>query len=249
MPEDRNKSYDLHIDPDLLKIMPKPKVGADDAGRPRQLEPKEPCDSRIDRRSPDEIPEIDPETGEPDFPEKTDSHFLDIDPDLLEIMPKPVLGAETWLSVESPATEQCPVEEKAGKSDTLELMSKTAKMARLERELERGPLTSLGMPENTTALLAYVFGWVSGLIVLLAEKKNNFVRRHAAQSFVVCGVLSSLYFLVPFVLDVELRKSLIIAINTVIAGISGWLMYSAYRKRSADIRVIRAVVDAVLRLL
>lgn len=50
--------------------------------------------------------------------------------------------------------------------------------------------TSLGIPERWERVLAYAFGWVSGLILLLVEHRNQTVRRHAAQSVVIFGVLS-----------------------------------------------------------
>jgi uncharacterized membrane protein len=45
-----------------------------------------------------------------------------------------------------------------------------------------------GMSENVAALLAYVFGWITGIIFLLIDKRP-FVRFHAAQSIVVFGGL------------------------------------------------------------
>jgi uncharacterized membrane protein len=53
--------------------------------------------------------------------------------------------------------------------------------------------TSLGVTENVGGVLAYLFGWVSGLIILLLEQKNGFVRFHAMQSIllsVAIGMLS-----------------------------------------------------------
>lgn len=50
--------------------------------------------------------------------------------------------------------------------------------------------TSLGIPERWERVLAYAFGWVSGLILLLVEHRNQTVRRHAAQSVVIFGALS-----------------------------------------------------------
>ena len=41
-----------------------------------------------------------------------------------------------------------------------------------------------GLSENLAALLSYVFGWVTGLIFLLLDKRP-YVRFHAAQSIVV----------------------------------------------------------------
>ena len=50
--------------------------------------------------------------------------------------------------------------------------------------------TSLGIQENIEALIAYLIGFVSGIALLILEKKNEFVRFHAAQSTVVfLGIL------------------------------------------------------------
>lgn len=42
--------------------------------------------------------------------------------------------------------------------------------------------TSLGLDENLAAALAYILGWLSGLVIVLIEKENKFVRFHAYQS-------------------------------------------------------------------
>ncbi|ACJ16142.1 Hypothetical membrane protein, conserved [Thermococcus onnurineus NA1] len=42
--------------------------------------------------------------------------------------------------------------------------------------------TSLGMEENVEALLAYVLGWLTGILFLVLEKESDFVRFHAMQS-------------------------------------------------------------------
>src|SRR5215470_5723549 len=45
-----------------------------------------------------------------------------------------------------------------------------------------------GLAENVAALLSYVFGWITGIIMFLIDKRP-FVRFHAAQSIVVFGAL------------------------------------------------------------
>ena len=50
--------------------------------------------------------------------------------------------------------------------------------------------TSGGLEENVAGLLCYIGFWISGLILLLLETKNRFVRFHAAQSIIVFGFLS-----------------------------------------------------------
>lgn len=48
---------------------------------------------------------------------------------------------------------------------------------------------------NTKALLTYVAGWITGLVFLLTEKEDKFVRFHAAQSMVVFGGLMIISFI------------------------------------------------------
>jgi len=50
--------------------------------------------------------------------------------------------------------------------------------------------TATGLEENVAGLLCYVLGWVTGIIFLLLEPANKFVRFHAIQSIIVFGALS-----------------------------------------------------------
>ena len=52
--------------------------------------------------------------------------------------------------------------------------------------------TSLGMRARTAGLLCYLFGWVSGLVLFLLERRSRFVRFHAMQSILFFGILSIL---------------------------------------------------------
>lgn len=47
-----------------------------------------------------------------------------------------------------------------------------------------------GLPKNMAAALCYVLGWVTGLVFLLVEKEDKFVRFHAMQSTVTFGILT-----------------------------------------------------------
>ena len=67
---------------------------------------------------------------------------------------------------------------------------------------ETGGRSSLNMPENIAALLAYLFGWVSGLIIFLIERESPFVRFHALQSLIFFGALTliiSIFSRIPLV--------------------------------------------------
>lgn len=50
--------------------------------------------------------------------------------------------------------------------------------------------TSTGLEENVAGLLCYVVGWITGLIFIIIEKDNKFVRFHAMQSIIVFGILT-----------------------------------------------------------
>jgi len=62
--------------------------------------------------------------------------------------------------------------------------------------------SSSGLQQNIAGFLCYLFGFISGLIFLLIEKKNSFIRFHAMQSilFWVVGVICSIFiFWIPVV--------------------------------------------------
>jgi uncharacterized membrane protein len=50
--------------------------------------------------------------------------------------------------------------------------------------------TSTGLQQNVAGLLCYVLGWITGIIFLVIEKDNKFVRFHAVQSIVVFGAIT-----------------------------------------------------------
>ncbi len=62
--------------------------------------------------------------------------------------------------------------------------------------------TSTGLTQNIAGLLCYLFGFVTGVIFLLIEKDNKFVRFHAYQSIVAFAflfILGIILSLIPFI--------------------------------------------------
>ena len=65
--------------------------------------------------------------------------------------------------------------------------------------------TSTGLEANVAGLLCYVLGWISGLVFILIEKENRFVRFHAMQSIATFGAITvasivlSILALIPFI--------------------------------------------------
>lgn len=90
-------------------------------------------------------------------------------------------------------------------------------------------MTSMGMRARTAGLLCYLFSWVGGLIFLLLERENRFVRFHARQSILFFGtmtILESVFSYIPYGF---------FGIGGVLGLVTfiGWivLMVSAYRGR------------------
>jgi len=49
------------------------------------------------------------------------------------------------------------------------------------------PTTSTGLDPNIAALLCYAGWWVSGIVFLIIEENDRFIRFHAFQSIIVFG--------------------------------------------------------------
>jgi uncharacterized membrane protein len=88
--------------------------------------------------------------------------------------------------------------------------------------------TSTGLDANLAAALTYLVGFVTGVIFLLVEKENRFVRFHAMQS--------TLLFLGIVILDILLQivpilGALVVFLLVIPASAILWLflMYKAYQ--------------------
>jgi uncharacterized membrane protein len=87
--------------------------------------------------------------------------------------------------------------------------------------------TSTGLRENVAGLLCYVLGWVSGIVLLLIEPDNTFVRFHAIQSIYVFGTLTVAGIILGWIPFIGVFFSWIISIVTFILWIV--LMVKAYQ--------------------
>jgi uncharacterized membrane protein len=58
--------------------------------------------------------------------------------------------------------------------------------------------TSTGLQENVAGLLCYLGWWISGVVLLLLEPDNKFVRFHAVQSIVVLGLINVVGWVLRF---------------------------------------------------
>jgi uncharacterized membrane protein len=109
------------------------------------------------------------------------------------------------------------------------------------------PVTDSGLAPNVAGALAYVLGPLTGILFLVVEKSNTFVRFHAAQSIVfsvawiavsivvtiistVLGVIPILGWLIGFALSIGL----------LFAGLGLWLllMFQAFSGREWELPLI-----------
>lgn len=87
--------------------------------------------------------------------------------------------------------------------------------------------TSTGINENVAGLLCYLLGWITGLIFILIEKENRFVRFHAMQSIITFGGLMVIGIVLGMIPALGLMLSLFISIGQLILWIL--LMIKAYQ--------------------
>ena len=59
--------------------------------------------------------------------------------------------------------------------------------------------TSTGIQPNVAGLLSYLLGFVTGIVFLIIEKDNRFVRFHAMQSIIVFGFLFVVNIILSFI--------------------------------------------------
>ena len=86
-----------------------------------------------------------------------------------------------------------------------------------------GP-TSLGIAERWERVLCYSLGWISGIVMLVIERENRNVRRHATQSMIVFGSLSILLFAIGLVGGLLGAIPLIGLLFGLVFGVAAWLV-------------------------
>ena len=97
---------------------------------------------------------------------------------------------------------------------------------------ETNNTASSGLQPNVAGLLCYLLTWVTGIIFLIIEKNNKFVRFHAFQSIIVFGVLWLIYVIFIWTVIVPI----IIWIVMVISWI--FLMIKAYQGKMFKVPLI-----------
>src|SRR4026207_1543995 len=88
--------------------------------------------------------------------------------------------------------------------------------------------TATGFDANVAAALTYLVGFVTGIIFLLVEKENKFVRFHAMQSTIVFAGIVAVDILLQIV---PILGALVVIFIVIPASEILWLllMYKAYQ--------------------
>ncbi len=108
--------------------------------------------------------------------------------------------------------------------------------------------SSTGLDSNIAGLLCYVLGWVTGLIFILIEKEDKFVRFHAAQSILFSAALTIIFILFDiFLFAVPVLWYLFMLLYSVLglAGFVVWimLMVKAYQGEEWKLPVVGDMAD------
>ena len=100
--------------------------------------------------------------------------------------------------------------------------------------------TSIGLQQNVNGLLCY-FGWfITGIIFLLIEKENKFVRFHAMQSIVTFGA----FFAIQLVLALTIVLIVLVPIVNIVSLIV-WvvLMVKSYQGEMFKLPIVGDVAE------
>jgi uncharacterized membrane protein len=115
--------------------------------------------------------------------------------------------------------------------------------------------TSFKMEAKNEALLSYLFWFFTGIFFFLFERKNRFVRFHAAQSTLLFGSLTLVYAVVKLIGLIPLLGTVILALpltcaSWVVLGIGGllwiFLMLMAYRGAYIKLPVVGEYADGLV---
>lgn len=109
--------------------------------------------------------------------------------------------------------------------------------------------TSTGLEENVAGLLAYLLGFITGIVFYVIEKENKFVRFHAMQSIITFGALFILsIIIIPIIAIVPIigwiigsLLSILIWIITIVLWIV--LMYKAYKGEKFKLPIVGNIAE------
>ena len=104
--------------------------------------------------------------------------------------------------------------------------------------------TSTGLEDNIVGLLCYLVWPVSGIIFLILEKENKFIRFHALQSIITIVALTIINFVLSFIPLIGWMLSPLVWL----LGVALWvvLMVKAYQNETFKLPVIGDICEQQL---
>jgi len=108
-----------------------------------------------------------------------------------------------------------------------------------EQQTETAPAPSkggTGLQSNIAGALAYFLGPITGILFLLIEKENKFVRFHAMQSILTFGGIFVLNIVLGFIPILGWIAGSLVSLVSLILWI--FLMYKAFNNEEYELPVI-----------
>lgn len=107
--------------------------------------------------------------------------------------------------------------------------------------MKKTKILGFELPENVAAALSYVFGFISGAIMLVLEPNNKTVRFHALQSILWFLVLALINTVLGFVLGWFLPIGRLVNAVSLLSML--FLAYNAYMGKQFKIPLIGDAVE------
>lgn len=108
-----------------------------------------------------------------------------------------------------------------------------------------GSTTATGLSQNLEGALAYLLGPITGIVLLVIEKDNRFVRFHAMQSTVLCMAWIIVSYGLRFFLMVPVLGWIVGIVTGLVLGLGGFvlwllLMWKAFQGEEWELPVVGA---------
>ncbi len=116
--------------------------------------------------------------------------------------------------------------------------------------------TTTGLEPHVAAMLAYLGWWLTGILFLLLERHNRFVRFHAAQALVAFGALSALItalmtggFVLVIVSDRGFQALTLLSQIVLLTAVLAWLvcLWKAYQGKRWALPGVGAIAERLAR--
>jgi uncharacterized membrane protein len=104
-----------------------------------------------------------------------------------------------------------------------------------ENKAQEPNKTSSGIQPNVGGLLCYLAWWVTGIVFLVIEKENKFVRFHAWQSIFTFAAITIIQIILMFIPIIGWILNILIWIGSVILW--ALMMYKAYQGKMTKLPI------------